>query len=384
MRQVHIAFVSAEHCDIAADLAAVTKYRLEHEFTADENQIAQVGGIAYIPIHGMLMNRFPGSVGFATGYDFIRGQLHQALDDPDVAGIVFDINSAGGMTTGCGELADEIYRSRERKPSVAVIDGNCYSAAYYLGSAASRVMCTPSSGIGSIGTLAMHIDASKQLEQEGITVTLIHAGEAKVDGNPFQPLSDRAKERIEAAVQYHYGMFTDSVARFRGIPVEDVRATEAGCYTPPEALALGLIDGVGVSADAIMTIVGAGGGMSESISQDEVARISAQAAAQAVADDRARASAIRNSPDAQGREKLADHLAFSTAMSVEEACGVLANAPKQEAPTPQANVFSAAMESTGNPNVGPDNAGNTVGGSTADRVLANYGAVTGYAYRKTA
>jgi ClpP class serine protease len=257
MRQVHIAFVSAEHCDIAADLAAVT--------------------------------------------------------------------------TGCGELADEIYRSRERKPSVAVIDGNCYSAAYYLGSAASRVMCTPSSGIGSIGTLAMHIDASKQLEQEGITVTLIHAGEAKVDGNPFQPLSDRAKERIEAAVQYHYGMFTDSVARFRGIPVEDVRATEAGCYTPPEALALGLIDGVGVSADAIMTIVGAGGGMSESISQDEVARISAQAAAQAVADE-----------------------------------------------------FSAAMESTGNPNVGPDNAGNTVGGSTADRVLANYGAVTGYAYRKTA
>ena len=116
------------------------------------------------------------------------------------------------------------------------------------------------------------------------------------------------------------------------------------------------------------------------ISQEDVARIATEAAARAVADDRARVSAIRNSPHAKGREKLAEHLAFNTAMSVDEAAAILENAPCQE--KAETN-FAAAMDLTQNPNVGPDNADNNVV-STSERILANYRAVTGYGYRKSA
>lgn len=388
--RIHIAFVSPEHCDFAAELAATARLEpvvdlvptsARYGMEAGVKPFAYGGGVAVIPVHGLLLNRFPGSMGMATGYDFVRGQLRRALADPDVSRIVFDIHSNGGMAAGCEELAQEIYRSRSAKPSLAVVDSNCYSGAYYIGSAASRVVSTVSGGVGSIGVVAMHVDHSKLLENEGLNVTFIQAGEEKIDGNAWQPLSDRARERINSTVQYHYGLFTEAVAKFRGIPVEDVRATEARCYTPPEALGLGLIDGVVDAADEGMLNISEG---QMEISQEDVARIAAEAATRAVAEDRNRMSAIRNSPHAKGREKLADHLALNTSMGVEEATAILEHAPAREEPEGAANNFATAMNLTQNPNVGPDNAENTVGAHAPNRILANYRAVTGYGYRKSA
>lgn len=394
--KIHLAFVSPEHCDVAEELAAVARADAfspadirnqyicaRYGVNADIGKpFAYASGAAFVPVHGMLLNRFPGSIGIATGYDFIKSQVRMALADPDVSHIVFDINSNGGLVSGCDELAQEIYRSREFKPSLAVVDANCYSGAYYLGSAASHIVCTPSGGVGSIGVVAMHLDASKALDEIGLKVTFIHAGDEKVDGNPTEPLSDRARASIDRTVQYHYGMFTESVARARGLPVEDVRATEARCYTPPEALELGLIDGVIDPGDAVAGFVQRESSMPE-LSQEEVARIATEAATAAVAADRARMAAIRSSPEAAGREKLADHLALNTTMTVVEATAILSASPKQEPVA--ANPFAAVMEMTDNPNVGADNAGNMVGAeSTPNRILANYQAVTGYSYRKSA
>ena len=389
--RIHIAFVSPEHCDFAAELSAAA--RLEPSYTPvctrygmDQGgkPSAYGGGVAVIPVHGLLLNRFPGSVGMATGYDFVRGQLRMALADPDVAHIVFDIHSNGGMAAGCEELAQEIYRSREVKPSLAVVDSACYSGAYYIGSAASRIVSTVSGGVGSIGVVAMHVDQSKLLEDAGVSVTFIQAGEEKTDGNAYQPLSERARGRINSTVQYHYGLFTEAVAKFRGIPVEDVRATEARCYTPPEAQGLGLIDGVVDATDAVRGMLNTSEGQME-ISQEDVARIAAEAATRAVAEDRNRVSAIRNSPHAKGREKLADHLALNTSMSVDEAAAILEHAPAQEEQA-AGNNFAAAMSLTQNPNVGPDNPANTSDpeASAPNRILANYKAITGYGYRKSA
>ena len=86
-------------------------------------------GVAVIPVHGVLINRFNYSWGFVTGYNFIRSQMLAAVADADVKLIVFDINSYGGMCAGCDELSDDIYNSRKLKPSVAMVDSACYSAA---------------------------------------------------------------------------------------------------------------------------------------------------------------------------------------------------------------------------------------------------------------
>ena len=56
------------------------------------------GGAAVIPVHGSLTHRFGNlrpSSGM-TGYDGIRANIQMAQDDPQVSGIIYDINSPGG------------------------------------------------------------------------------------------------------------------------------------------------------------------------------------------------------------------------------------------------------------------------------------------------
>lgn len=68
--------------------------------------------------------------------------------------------------------------------------------------------------------------------------------------------------------------------------------------------------------------------------------------------ERARVSAILTHKEAEGRSGMAQHLAFKTTSSVEDAVALLAAAPKDAAkPTDR---LSAAMEDVKNPNVGAD------------------------------
>lgn len=417
-------FVCPEHADIVADLREISgldlsSLKLSFEARkieilssygynnppAQDKPFAFADGTAIIPIQGLLVNRMSWSSSYATGYNFIRAQLQAAVDDPDVERIVYDVNSSGGIAAGCSELAQEMFAARDQKPSLSVVDSKAYSAAYYLASAADRLVVTPSGGVGSIGCLAMHVDYSGMLDEAGIKVTMIHAGAEKVDGNPFERLSARAKASIQQDVDYHYGMFTEAVAQFRDLPVDDIRATEAGSYLPPEALDLGLIDAIETPAEAVSKFSKAGdGGMTTqaqngsaatpavagpALTQADVDAAASRAVATALSAERTRQSGIRNCDDAKGREKLAAHLADNTEMTVDAAKAILAAAPK-EAETvggQRPSGFATAMDNTRNPNVGADGAGQGGPGGTgaeedtpearAGLILAAFGRATG-------
>ena len=76
-----------------------------------------------------------------------------------------------------------------------------------------------------------------------------------------------------------------------------------------------------------------------------------------------RIAGIVNSEDAKGREALANHFAFKTTMSVEDAIAALAASPKTEpkaaeAPAaPGKNALAEAMAKSGNPDVALDGGG---------------------------
>jgi signal peptide peptidase SppA len=337
-----------------------------------EKPFAYSDGIAIIPIHGLLLNRFAYSWGFVTGYNFIRNQFNAARNDPDVKLIVFDVNSNGGMCAGCQELSDEIFSARNDKPSIAVVDAYCYSAAYFIASAAGRVIVTPSSGVGSVGVLCMRVDLTKAMDDEGINVTVVYAGKNKLDSNPFGPFSADAQARLQASVDLSYDAFVSAVARNRSLPEEEVRATEASCYGAEEALTLGLIDAILPPIAAVESAVadleaddddGEDPNMTTKTPEQLAAETNAQAVAAAQAEartaERTRISGIQGHAEAKDKAKLAAHLALNTAMSVEDAAEVLkAAAPETPvaaaAPAPAqqpANPFAAAMDGGKNPNV---------------------------------
>lgn len=346
--------------------------------TASQSKpFAFADGFAIIPVSGSLINRFGQSWGYVTGYNFIRSQMNAALVDDDVKAIIFDLNSYGGEAAGCFELSDEIFAARGTKPMIGVVDSNCYSACYAIGSALDKLVVTPSGGVGSIGVVAMHVDMSKMLADWGITVTFIHAGEHKVDGNPYQALSEDVRADIQKGIDQSYDKFVALVARNRNIDAKVVRDTQARTYRADDALSLGLIDAIATPSQVVQLFfseLSSGSNlqlqkedtqMSEATQKPDSAaaeqaavQASAQAAAEARTAERTRVSGILNCEESKGREKLANHIALNTDMSVEVAKGLLAAAPAEAAattaPAAAGNPFKATMDADQHPQVGAD------------------------------
>ena len=387
--------MAAHYSGLASDLqmlASADKAQCEALFMARREELVQAyglppaqqskpfafsNGIAIIPVHGSLINRFGYSWGFVTGYNFIRQQTAMAGQDPDVLGIVFDHNSFGGEAAGCFECAADIKPLAAGKPTIALVDSNSYSASYAMAAGADQIVVTPSGGVGSIGVVAMHVSYEKLLDEAGIKVTFINAGDHKVDGNPYQDLPAEVKADIQKSIDTSYKAFVAHVATGRDMDEKDVRATEARTYRAEDALSLGLIDAIATPQQAMQAFLGELTGsnpqrskkedaMSEGTKPGATNQATPEQLAQAQADgrtaERARVSGIQSCDEAKGRTALASHLAFNTSMSVDEAKAILAAAPAEATTATaatQGNGFKAAMDAGTHPNVGAD--GNAAG-----------------------
>lgn len=320
-------------------------------------------GTAFIPVHGSLINRFGGAYGYVTGYSYIRRAHAMALNDPDVERIVFDVNSGGGEAAGCMELSEEIYSRRGEKPTLAVVNSNCYSAAYAIASAADAISITPSGGAGSIGALIIHADMSKMLSDVGITVSVIRAGDRKAEGNPFEALSEQARAELQNSVDNSRKTFVATVARNRDISAKIVTDTEAKTYSASDAKDIGLVDAVETPEMALTNFING----TESETEMTVKNDTNQAPTVNAADEQskgakaeqARIKGILNCEEAKGRETLASYIAFDTNMSEDEAKKMLNASPlapaaaAPAAPTaPAANAnFQQAMNNGEQPGI---------------------------------
>ena len=365
------------------------------------------GAGAVIPVHGTLLNRFSGAWGFVTGYDYIRTAYTSALGDSAVRGIVFDVNSPGGDAQGCFELCDVIRAGRKVKPSLALVNANAMSGAYAIASAAGKIVAVPSSRVGSVGVVTMHVDYSKALDDAGMKVTFIFAGDHKVDGNPYEPLPKSVKNAIQSRVESSYAAFVGQVARNRGIDEDDVRGTEAAVFDARQALEIGFIDQIEDATTAFTAFAQSVSPHNREISQmttktdeDQTAELAAPAAAVSepvaatpaapvidqaalIAAERERISAILCCEEATGRTALATHFALKTTLSLEDARAALAAAPTEGAKG-SASAFLAAMDGSDHPEVGAGAAPAADPEPTsAAAIMRDYAAATGYKPSKT-
>lgn len=205
-------------------------------------------GIAVIPIHGILTKKseaFDDVLGM-TSYEKIREEIEEALIDEEVETIILDIDSPGGEVNGLFDLADFIYEARksEKKKIVAIANDDAYSAAYAIASSAEKVFVSRTSGVGSIGIIASHIDQSGFDEKQGIKYTTVFAGNRKNDLNPHEPITSESLESLQEEVDRLYEMFLQLIARNRGLSTEKIRSTEAGLYFGERAIEIGLADEV--------------------------------------------------------------------------------------------------------------------------------------------
>jgi signal peptide peptidase SppA len=334
---------------------------------------SRVDDTAIVTVEGELVNRgaWIGADSGLTSYEGIDAQLRAAASDPRVRQILLDIESPGGEAVGAMELAATVRKVNKEKPVYAIANGMAASAAYAMASGAKRLFATPSSLTGSIGVVLLHLDQSVRLEKQGIKPTLIFAGAHKVDGHPFGPLPDSVADDLKAEVAQFYQHFVETVAAGRpGLTEQAIRATEARTYLGADAVKVGIADAVSSFDEVLVEVRAAGRStqvrgayMSDTTSAPAAnnAGISQADHDKAVADAQAagakaaqeRISAILGLEEAKGRKAQAEHIAFKTSMSVDDAKAMLATAPVEAA---KPSVPSLDERMSAQPGLGGDTA----------------------------
>ena len=212
-------------------------------------------GVGILSVVGSLVNRgaWIGANSGLVSYEGIQFQLAAMRDDPEVESALIDLATPGGEAVGAFETAAAVRDLAKKKRTVAVVNGMAASAGYAIASAATEIITTATGVSGSIGVVLMHADFSRQLDREGITPTLIHAGAHKVDGNPFEPLSDEVQADLQEEVNAFYTSFLATVAAGRGsrLTVASARKTEARTFVGQKAVEMGLADRVGSFESAL-------------------------------------------------------------------------------------------------------------------------------------
>ena len=244
-------------------MAAAHNGRMDSAFDAQfkestggspEDLIEVENGVGFLTIRGPLFQRWGIEAWWYGGmsYDVIRRAFDLLVNNATVTRIVLDIDSPGGMVSGCFELAEHIFAARGTKPIDAVANDSAYSGAYAIASACDRVHLPNSGGVGSVGVCWRHIDMSRFDDRMGLTYTYVFAGAKKVDANPHSPLSESALADNQAEVDRLAEMFVSMVARNRGLAPEAVAALQAGCLFGPAAIAAGLADAIGTVESVAM------------------------------------------------------------------------------------------------------------------------------------
>lgn len=213
------------------------------------------GAVAVVPVKGPIFakSNFWERLGLASSAETIGRQLSEAVNDPAVKAVVLDVDSPGGGVFGVPELGEKILALRGTKPIVAHADFMAASAAYWIAAAADEIVASPSALVGSVGVFILHVEFAEALKLEGVKPTFIASTPEKVDGNPFEPLSETGAAELRALVDDAMKMFVGALAKGRGLPAETVRSAfgKGHLLTAGAALKAGMIDKIRTLDDTL-------------------------------------------------------------------------------------------------------------------------------------
>ncbi|MGB0784458.1 MAG: S49 family peptidase [Marinomonas sp.] len=378
----------------------------------DRNRPYQViDGVAVLPVSGTMVHKYGHLKPYSgmTGYDGIIARMADAINDPEVKGILLDMDTPGGEVSGCFDAATTIrsMATEGGKPLWAIADDMACSAGMAIASAADRRLITQSAVMGSVGVVMAHTSVAKKLKEDGIAVTLIHSGSHKVEGNPYEDLSKEDLASFQVKTDKLRDDFAVLVAGNIGLTKEAVLATEAAVYRGQEAIDIGFADqlvngneaiaifasylkekslknqnqnttlsGVTMSAEQLAQQTGTQPAATQPAPAATIP-VTAPVATAPVVDEKARIEGILTSAEAKGREAQANHLAFKTSMSIEDAVSLLATAPIAAAsPEAHGTKLDELMSSQQNPVI-EGNLDESAEVSEVDEIMSAYNIARG-------
>ena len=201
-----------------------------------------VDGIGVIPVVGVIGKGLSPLEKMMGAVDV--NEVSEALDafasDPAVEKVALQISSPGGTVTGVEELANKV-RNLE-KPTLAYTDSEMASAAYWIASAADRVVSSRSASVGSIGVYMAIPDYSEAAKMQGIKMVVIKSGKFKGAGIEGTSLDEDQMGNLQEGVDTIHAEFKEAVNMKR--KMVKAEAMEGQVFSGKQAAAQGLVTGL--------------------------------------------------------------------------------------------------------------------------------------------
>lgn len=212
--------------------------------------VEQMGRVSVIDITSVI-TPYPNILSMLFGGTSIQElemAFDKALTDPAVDGIVFRIDSPGGLITGVQEFADTVYKARGKKPIVAYSYGNTASAAYWIASAADKIVAGPTTFQGSIG-VAMAVPKGE--DSRWVRFVSSNAPKKNISAN-----TEEGRDSIQARIDAMEDEFISAVAQHRGVSREQILSEfgQGDVLPARTAMSVGMTDMVGGLKDALALV----------------------------------------------------------------------------------------------------------------------------------
>ncbi|MFH1331729.1 MAG: signal peptide peptidase SppA [archaeon] len=202
--------------------------------------------IAIIPITGFLAGEETESLLGETGASSrtIASFIEQADKDPSVNGIILEINSGGGTVLAGKEIAEAVKKTQ--KPTVALIREVGASGAYWVASAADKIVADEMSITGSIGVTSSYLEFSGLMEKYGVGYEELKSGQYKEAGSPFRELTPEERKMLQEKIDKIQAYFLKEIKENRNLSEETMKEVgKAGIYLGMEAYEINLVDYLG-------------------------------------------------------------------------------------------------------------------------------------------
>jgi protease-4 len=215
--------------------------------------------VAVIRLEGVIME----------GDGFVKRQIDQVSNDPDIKAVVLRVDSPGGTVTGSDYIYHHLVKLSEDRdiPLVVSMGSIAASGGYYVsmavGDQSKSIYAEPTTTTGSIGVIVPHYDISGLMARYDVKNDSITSHARKQMLSMTRSMSEEDREIIQAYVDESFNRFKEIVRQGRPNLRQQENETGLLCpetgrdlatgeiFTANQAKQYGLVDEIGFIEDAI-------------------------------------------------------------------------------------------------------------------------------------
>jgi len=171
----------------------------------------------------------------------------EAADDPDVAAIVFRIDTPGGSPSAAESIRRAIIKAQEKgKPVVISMSSYAASGGYWLAAPADKIVAQPGTLTGSIGVFGGKFVLAGLWDKIGVKWETVSAGQNAGMWSANRPFTAAELEKFDSMLGQVYDAFLERVMEGRKMTRDQAEAVAQGrVYTGRQAQEAGLVDELG-------------------------------------------------------------------------------------------------------------------------------------------